>query len=217
MRAKVIEFSGGDGSGKTTAMTYFCDQLEAQGFKVLRTREVGTPHIAACVKLREIILDPNANLDGKTMELVFAAMRIENQKFYDSVADQYDFIVSDRGWLCHLAYTDHNVSREFTHAFYEGFLAEETKMPDKVYLFNVDPQVALGRRQRRGAFVDAIEAKGVAFQELVLQSYLEHAERYSEWAGLNVSIVDANKPLEQIKKIMDSEVELYVASRRAGC
>lgn len=214
MKAKVIEFSGGDGSGKTTAMTYFCDQLEKAGFKVLRTREVGNPHLPTCVKLRELVLDPNQQLDGRTMEFIFAAMRIENQRFYESVADQYDFIVSDRGWLCHLAYTDHNVSRDFTQRFYWELVQEETKLPDRVYLFNVDPQVALGRRQRRGAFVDAIEAKGVAFQEKVLESYLDHAERAQDWDNLNVTIVDANQSLADVKQAMDREVESYVAARR---
>ena len=44
MRAKIIDFCGTDGTGKTTAYDYFCDQLEARGKRVLRTREVGSPH-----------------------------------------------------------------------------------------------------------------------------------------------------------------------------
>lgn len=213
MSAQYIEFSGGDGSGKTTALTYFCDQLEARGFKVLRTREVGSPHIPACVKLRETILDPNQQLDGKTMEFVFAAMRVENQKFYKSVEDQYDFIVSDRGWLCHLAYTDHNESPEFTDLLYGVVMTQLTRLPDRVFLFNVDPEVSLGRRTRRGQAVDAIEAKGPEFQRKVLGSYMEHADRLASYTDTEVTVVDANQSLDQVKAFLDAQVEAYAALR----
>jgi len=36
MRAKIIDFCGTDGTGKTTAYDYFCDQLEIAGFKTRR-------------------------------------------------------------------------------------------------------------------------------------------------------------------------------------
>lgn len=214
MSAKIIEFSGGDGSGKTTAMTYFCDQLEAKSFRVLRTREVGNTHVPLCVKLRELILNPNQTMDGRAMELVFAAMRIENQNFYERVKDEYDFIVSDRGWLCHLAYTDHNVSPDFTQALYMDFLLHETRLPDKVYLFNVIPEISLARRTRRGEAMDAIEAKGPAFQAKVLESYLSRANEARDIDDIDVVEVDANESLEDVKRFMDEEVHELVAPRR---
>lgn len=211
MTARMIEFSGADGVGKTTAFTYLCHQLETRGKKILRTREVGSPHIPICTKLRELILDPTQHLDGKTMECVFAAMRIENQRFYASVKDQYDYIVSDRGILCHLAYTDHNVSPEFTEEFYYGVVARYTSLPDMILLFMADPQVALSRITKRGEAADAIEAKGTAFQEKVIRSYTQHANRLHtmnyEDKYVDIHVIDANRSIADVQKNMDMFVE----------
>jgi dTMP kinase len=203
MAAKVIEFEGIDGSGKTTAYTYFINQLRERGLKVLDTREVGSPHIPVCVALRKLILDPASKMDGKAMEFCFAAMRVENQKFYESVKDGYDYIVSDRGWLSHLAYTDHNVSAEFTKEFYVNVVDKHTKKPDLVVFLQLDPEVALKRRGLRNGFVDAIEAKGPAFQEKVYNSFMKYAKEGS----LKLALIDAEEDIagvqEQLRQLVD--------------
>jgi dTMP kinase len=215
MSAKLIEFDGGDGSGKTTAYNRFCDQLEAKGFKVLRTHEIGNPHLQFAVEVRKILLDPKNDLDGRSMELMFAAMRIENHRLYDKVKDSYDFIVSDRGWLSHPSYGEHNAPADFALALWYGLLFDEAHMPQTIYLFDVAPEVALARRVRRGTEPDAIEIKGVEFQRKVLASYLQHAAALQQRSLSKVVIVNANLPKEDVQKIMDMEVEL-VASRARG-
>lgn len=196
MSAKVIEFEGIDGSGKTTAYTYFIEHLRGKGYKVLDTREVGSPHIPVCVALRKLILDPAAKMDGKSMEFCFAAMRVENQKFYESVKDNFDFIVSDRGWFSHLAYTDNNVSPEFTEELYVGVLSKYTKLPDAVIFLNLAPLTALERRSKRNGFVDAIEMKGPGFQEKVYQSFMKYIERSKP---INVELIDAEESVEGVQ------------------
>jgi len=196
MNARVIEFEGIDGSGKTTAWAYFIDQLKERGYRVLDTREVGSPHIPVCVALRKLILDPAAGMDGRSMEYVFAAMRNENQRFYATVADKYDFIVSDRGWLSHLAYTDHNVNPEFTQEFYMNVVVKHTKLPDAVVFLSLAPETALARRGKRNGFVDAIEAKGPGFQELVYQSFM----KYIEQTGVKVELIDAERSVEGVQE-----------------
>ena len=206
MSAKVIEFEGIDGSGKTTAMEYFANALEAKGLKVLRTREVGSPHVPVCVELRKLVLNPETKMDGRAMEFVFAAMRIENQRFYESVKDQYDVIISDRGWLSHLAYTDHNTSFEFTENFYINVVGNETKRPDAVVWVDASPEVALARRNKRNGFVDAIEAKGSEFQRLVYSSFVSHLDAETQ-LGVRVHDIDANQELEGVRAQLDKLVE----------
>lgn len=205
MNAKVIEFEGIDGSGKTTAMEYFANALEAKGFKVLRTREVGSPLVPVCVELRKLILNPETKMDGRSMEFVFAAMRIENQKFYASVKDQYDFIISDRGWLSHLAYTDHNTSHAFTRKFYIDVVGKETVRPDAVVWLDINPEVALERRNKRNGFVDAIEAKGPEFQRLVYGSFVNHLDAEHQ-LGVKVFDINANDTLEGVRSQLDKLV-----------
>ena len=88
-----IEVEGTDGAGKSTALKYLVEKFQASNKKVLETREVGSPLIPINVKLRQTVLDPESNLSGEAMELIFAAMRFENDRFYNKVQSDYDFIV----------------------------------------------------------------------------------------------------------------------------
>lgn len=202
-KALKIEVEGTDGAGKTTALKYMISQLQARGSKILETREVGNPHIPVCVGLRELVLSPESNLSGAAMELIFSAMRIENDIFYKKVAKDYDMIISDRGWFSHLAYTDHNVTPDFTEALYLDFMQHLTDLPDVVLYFAVDTQTALKRRVKRGGAVDVIEAKGVEYQELVRGSFLKHIE---ESNGIRVFVIDANDTVEGVRAQVDKVI-----------
>lgn len=200
-----LEFEGTDGAGKTTALKYFIEQARKRGLTVVETREVGNPNVPVCVKLRELVLDPNSGLCGQAMELVFSAMRYENDRWLRKLAEspnKPDFVVSDRGWYSHLAYTDHNVSEEFTDSLYRGVVGEDTLHPDVVIYFKVSTQTALKRRLNRGP-MDVIEMKGVEFQEKVRKSFEFYLnDEYT--APSRLFEVDANDTLEGVQGQMDS-------------
>lgn len=196
---------GTDGAGKTTGLKYVLEKLQEKNKKVLETREVGNPHIPVCVELRKTVLNPENEMAGEAMEFVFAAMRMENDRFYKKIEKNYDFIVSDRGWLSHLAYTDHNVSKEFTGDFYLNFLSKITQMPDVVIYFAVDGKTALDRRVRRGEEADAIELKGVEYQEKVRDSFKKYLYAYEE--DVRIFEIDANQDLVGVKKQLDAVVD----------
>jgi len=73
-----LEFEGTDGAGKTTGLKYFIEEVKKRNLTVVETREVGNPNIPVCIKLRELVLSPDSGLCGEAMELVFSAMRYEN-------------------------------------------------------------------------------------------------------------------------------------------
>lgn len=204
-KATVIEIEGIDGSGKTTGYNYLCDQLEAKGFKVLRTREVGSPLIPLCVELRKLILNPELSIKGEAMEFIFAAMRVINQDFYSQNESKYDYIVSDRGWLSHLAYTDHNVSKEFTHLFYNNVVKTVTKLPSLALYFDIEPDVAAKRRVTRGEALDAIEKKGPEFQKNVALSFKSHILNSRMIA--RTYFIDANKDIPGVRAELDGVIE----------
>lgn len=204
-----IEIEGVDGSGKTTALEYFIEQLNARDKSVLETREVGSPLIPINVELRKTVLSPDSGLSGEAMELIFAAMRFENDRLYNQVGKDYDFIVSDRGWLSHLAYTDHNVSEKFTNDLYLQFLAKYTQMPDVVLYFSVNTETALKRRISRSEGMDVIEMKGVEFQEKVRKSF----ERYVDDTSLSnttVFFVNANQDIQGVRSQIDEIVKYLI-------
>jgi dTMP kinase len=205
-----IEVEGTDGAGKTTALKYMIEQLQMRGSKVLETREVGSPLIPINVKLRELVLSPESGLSGEAMELIFSAMRFENDRLYKSVGNEYDFIVSDRGWFSHLAYTDHNVSLKFTEDLYLNFLQKYTNLPDVVIYFSVNTETALKRRVKRGGAIDVIEAKGTPYQELVrgsFEKYLDGAETGFD-TNMIVFQVDANDTIEGVRSQIDTIVNV---------
>ena len=201
-----IEFEGTDGAGKTTALAYFIDKTRAMGKTVLETREVGSTLIPINVKLRRLVLDIDSNLCGEAMELIFAAMRFENDRFYKTIEGKYDYVVSDRGWLSHLAYTDHNVNQKFTQDFYLNFLSEITAKPDMVLFFDVDTQVALQRRNSRGEKMDVIEAKGVEHQNRVRESFL-HYIKHPINSDIKVTTIQANEDIVSVRKQIDEFIK----------
>lgn len=200
-----IEFEGTDGAGKTTALKYFIEKARERGLSVAETREVGNPNVPSCVKMREFVLDPKNNLRGETMEFIFSAMRYENDLWLKNLKDspnRPDLVVSDRGWLSHLSYTDHNVSVEFTEKLYNGVLEQSTLLPDVVIYFRVDTKTALQRRVKRGeGMADAIEMKGIGYQELVRGSFEKYIQESD--GKFKVFTIDANQSIEGVRSQMD--------------
>lgn len=215
MKALKIEVEGTDGAGKTTALKYMIEQLQKKGQKILETREVGNPHIPVCVKLRQTVLDPESNMSGEAMELVFSAMRFENDKFFRKISADYDMVVSDRGWFSHLAYTDHNTTPEFTNDLYLNFMEKYTLLPDVVIYFSVDTQTALQRRVKRGeGMADAIEMKGVGYQELVRGSFVKYLDMADKNDTVQQYTVNANDTIEGVRAQMDLIVDHILENRQ---
>lgn len=210
MKTLKIEFEGTDGAGKTTGLKYFIAKALDAGLNVVETREVGNPHLPICAKLRELVLDPASNLAGESMELIFSAMRKENDVWLKKLKGSShppDFVVSDRGWFSHLAYTDHNVSTHFTDQLYYGVMNKITELPDVVIYFNVDTQTALKRRQSRGSGMDVIEMKGVGYQEAVRKSFEEYLQGTD---GIDRYYLDANQDVECVQKQLDVVLEILM-------
>lgn len=209
-----IEVEGCDGAGKSTALKYLINKLQEMEMQVVETREVGSPLVPINVELRKLVLNPDSNLSGEAMELIFAAMRIENERKYKEI--DTDFIVSDRGWFSHLAYTDHNVSTEFTERLYNNFLADITTLPDIVVYLNVSEETALARRTRRGEEADVIELKGVPFQQKVRESFEKYISEYKSSSNINFFEIDANQDLENVKSQLDSIAAQLVSIKLGG-
>jgi dTMP kinase len=203
-----LEFEGTDGAGKTTGLKYFIERAKKRKLNVVETREVGNPNIPICVKLREIVLSPDSDLSGEAMELIFSAMRMENDRWLKNLQKDEktspDLVVSDRGWFSHLAYTDFNVSTTFTQRLYGNLMGLITEMPNVVIYFKVNTDTALKRRVKRGTGMDVIEMKGVEYQEQVRGAFEEHlikARRYNP--EMRIFEVDANQDIKGVQKQLD--------------
>ena len=200
-----IEFEGTDGAGKTTGLKYVVDRLRNAGTLLIETREVGAPQIPVNVKLRELVLDPASNLSGEAMELIFAAMRVENDIYLKHTAQFTDVecVLSDRGWLSHLAYGDNNTSAQFTRALFLNCISEYAALPNIIVYFDISSDTGLQRRTKRGT-TDVIEAKGAAFQDAVRASFEAHMSYLPDY--VKVFKIDANGDIPSVQAQLDKVV-----------
>ena len=105
--ARYICLEGTEGVGKTTQTQRLVDHLRDLGFKVLQTKEPGTPLSPVTMKLREIMLSNefDKDLTPAARELISQTIRsIHIGKVINPAHENYDFIIQDRGILSGLAY-----------------------------------------------------------------------------------------------------------------
>lgn len=106
-RARWIVLEGVEGVGKSTQVRELCTFLRSRGYKVLETKEPGSPHNELTMILRSIMLD-NKFDDDMTMyarEFISQAIRsIHIERVIMPALYEYDFIIQDRGMLSGFAY-----------------------------------------------------------------------------------------------------------------
>jgi len=185
MTAKYLAFEGIDGSGKTKQLSLLYNYLTAQNYSVLLTREFGSEHDSACVKIRDFALNSLHNIDEYAGQFMFAACSSQhNEKVIKPNLDKYDFILSDRSVESNLAYCAaiEGFSREFAHQL---FFSDSRRInPDHIIFLNTDPDLCWQRLSRRtqekftDGGVDRIEDKGKDFQKRVYTEY-QHRIKYS--------------------------------------
>lgn len=173
-KAKYLCFEGTEGAGKSTHTKKLVKYLTERGFKVLETKEPGTPHAPLTMVLRGIMLDSqyDSQLTVPARELVSQAIRsIHIDKVIVPALSEYDFIIQDRGILSGMAY-GHACGN--SHWFLNQMAAEVTRNADRewpnlydnvIYLRN-DTVSGLARAKaakQEFAAGDAMEARGNDF------------------------------------------------------
>jgi len=106
-KAIYICLEGTEGVGKTTQTQNLVNYLKDKGYKVLQTKEPGTPLSPLTMTLRGIMLDNqyDKELTAPARELISQAIRsIHLERVIKPAMNKYDFIIQDRGVLSGYAY-----------------------------------------------------------------------------------------------------------------
>jgi dTMP kinase len=153
----LIAFEGGEGSGKSTQAGILAERLDA-----ILTHEPGATRLGA--RLRELLLDPNANIDPRAEALLLAADRAQHvAEVIGPALVKGRVVVSDRYLYSSLAYQAFGRGLEL-----QGVRALSTfagaPEADLVVLITVSPEV---RAKRLKANPDRIEASGDDFHQRV--------------------------------------------------
>ncbi|MDU0810623.1 MAG: dTMP kinase [Burkholderia sp.] len=196
---KFITFEGIDGSGKTTHLMWFYNQisskLEQNGKKAIVTREPGGTSLGEI--LRNILL--NQKMDPKTeVLLMFASRREHLIHVIKPAIFRGDWVVSDRFTDSTFAYQGGGRGLSRTNLKMLEHLVQAEFQPDLTILLDVSPKVA-SDRLTAAYRSDRFENESNAFFSRVRIEYLRRAEE----APHRFKIIDATRSIESIRKTLE--------------
>lgn len=205
-----VTVEGGEGAGKTSAISSLERLLRDRGFDVVVTREPGG--IAIAEQIREVILDKrNVEMDGRTEALLYAAARRQHlvQKVIPAL-QQGKAVLCDRFIDSSLAYQGYARGLGIDEIYELNRFAVYGTMPDLTLLLDVSPQVGLARiHANRNREVNRLDMEALSFHEKVRSGYLQLLDRFPE----RIVRVDAERPEEEVVRALSEIVTEWLQRR----
>jgi dTMP kinase len=172
-----VTIEGLDFSGKSTLVRALKSLLVGTGTHL--TREPGGTPVAE--RIREILLDPGAEMDAWTEAYLYAAARADHARaeILPRLERGQD-VVCERYLDSSLAYQ--GVGRGLGLEAVRGLnsYAVEAVMPDRTFYLRLDPEQRERRAATLGAPLDRIEAVGANFMRRVEGGFEELAEQETD-------------------------------------
>jgi len=188
LMAMYIAIEGGDGSGKSTVATAIEKRLNALGHRTVVVREPGSTPLGE--EIRKLLLDGEA-MAPWAEAFLFAAQRAQLAAEVISPALQGGmWVISDRTYFSSVAYqgAGRGLGMETVRDINETGL--EGVEPDRVFVLDIDVDVALGRQGRP----DRIGAEDPSFHRAVRGAYQQLADAEPD----RVKIIDNTMDLAQV-------------------
>lgn len=184
-----ITFEGGEGSGKSVQSCLLAERLQAQGFKVVLTREPGGTIGAEAI--RQLLLTGAADLwDALSEALLYQAARADHWfKVIKPALDRKEIVISDRFQDSTLIYQ--GICRgapidllEFIYNKITGGI-----YPDRTYFLSIDPKEGLRRSlSRTGNSETRFEKMDLEFHQKVLEAFKTLASKSKRFLSLDGSL-----------------------------
>lgn len=203
MKGKFISVEGGEGAGKSTALSSIKEWLDGQSIDYIVTREPGGTPLAE--EIRKVILAPRDETVCPKAELllVFAARVQHVEQTIKPALDKGIWVISDR--FIDSSYVYQGVARGLDEALIddlvERFIVDS--LPDATILLDVPVEVGVHRVAERGD-LNRLDGESISFYDSVREGFLQRAEKDSE----RIKVVDASRSIpevaSQIVDILDS-------------
>lgn len=201
-----ITFEGIDGSGKSTQIAHLRNHLEGKGAEVEVFRDPGGPDVSE--KVREILLNPNYEVDSVTELLLFSAAR--SQLVAENVLPALKagaVVILDRFYDSTTAYQGYGrASLPLDEIDHINSIASHKRMPDlTIYM-----KVSLGEAKKRMAkkHKDRMEQSGDVFFQKVIAGFDEMAKTKERFFT-----VDATQSPENVQQQIWEHVQAYFPRR----
>jgi dTMP kinase len=197
MPPRFITFEGGEGCGKSTQIARLRAQLEAEGHRVLQTREPGGTELGESIRH---LLQHDAAGQGMAPEaelLLFAAARAQHvrERIAPAIAEG-QIVLCDRFLDSTTVYQ--GVARAVDPADVAAVnrFAIGTTRPDLTILIDLPAETGLARARRRGTGQpDRMEQEAIEFYQAVRQGYLDLAAGEPE----RFIVFDGNQSIESLQ------------------
>jgi dTMP kinase len=185
-----ISFEGLDGCGKTTQAALLADALLAEGGEVVAVREPGGT--AAGERIRELLLDPSAQILPWAEALLYAAARAQlvGEVIRPALA-RGATVIADRFIDSSVAYQGVARGLGIDRVLAVNDAATGGLQPDRTLLLRIPEEEAAARRD---GDPDRIESEAGAFHQAVADGFSQAAARFPE----RVRVVDAGGSREQV-------------------
>ena len=165
------------------------------------TREPGGTPVAE--RIRDIVLDPNAEMDAWTEAYLYAAARADHARAEILPRlERGEDVVCERYLDSSLAYQ--GVGRGLGLGAVRGLnsYAVEAVMPDRTFYLRLDLEERERRAATLGAPLDRIEAVGADFMRRVERGFEELAEREPE----RIQVLDGSLAPEELAGLVVGEM-----------
>lgn len=203
-----ITFEGPEGSGKTSHVIPLAEWLSEQGYTVFVTREPGGTSIGE--QIRAILHDlQNVDMHPRTETLLYQAARAQVvEQVIRPKLDEGYLVLCDRYADSTLAYQGYGHQQDLEQVRALVHYATAGLKPDLTFLLDVEVEVGLRRKRKRGLEWNRLDAFEVDFHRRVRQGYLQMAHQEPErWI-----VVDASCAWEVVQQVLRDHLR-----RRLAC
>ncbi|MEK6452430.1 dTMP kinase [Caldifermentibacillus hisashii] len=196
VKGTFITVEGPDGAGKTTVLNIIAEELAAEGYPIVQTREPGGSPIAE--KIRQIILDKkHTEMDPRTEALLYAAARRQHliEKIIPAL-EKGNIVLCDRFIDASIVYQGFARKIGIDEVLKINRFAIENTMPDLTIYFDIEPKIGLERIQKhRQGEMNRLDLETMEFHKMVRGGYLQLLDRFPD----RIKKVMADRPIEEVK------------------
>lgn len=198
-----ISIEGGEGAGKTTLIEKLSALIQAQGYKVLKTREPGGSRLSNHIRQWLLNRDSDLPIGYRAELLMFLSARAQHiEELIKPALNQGKVVICDRFNDSTIVYQGLGRGLGMDYVKKLCDLTCDGIEPTITLFLDVDPQVGLMRTRNaakenaKPGEVDRIEAERIDFHERVRKGFLLLAKEQPE----RIHVIDANQSEDLVFK-----------------